>query len=319
MNRVLAFLIVAVMLLSFASCESNKEQAAVSCWNCGGTISKTAVFCENCGSAVADNPNKAESSTTESTQSTTEGTVGAGTTDTTEPPTTTSPTTTTPTTEVPHSHSYSAKVTTAATCDKDGVKAFTCVCGSSYTEKIAATGHAWSSWTTVTPADVGKAGQEKRTCSSCNQSETQTIPALQEDTTKKWFVAQYSLAKQQYIDGLNSDVDEKQGQIEDLEKELKILADNYTKEVAEIYRKYGGSSGATAQLNLSLENAKLKYKSSSKVYDDKITALENEISAIEAEISNPNVDKILTICAQNSNTSSKEIYEYYYKYSDSLS
>ena len=43
------------------------------------------------------------------------------------------------------SHSYTSKVTTAATCTTAGVKTFTCSkCGSSYTQTIAATGHSYS-------------------------------------------------------------------------------------------------------------------------------------------------------------------------------
>lgn len=82
-------------------------------------------------------------------------------------------TTTPPTTAVPHTHSYSSEVTTAATCDKEGIKTFTCSCGDSYTEKIAATGeHAWDSWATETQAYVGKDGTEKRICKTCATSET---------------------------------------------------------------------------------------------------------------------------------------------------
>lgn len=352
MKRFLALLITATIILSFSACGNNEDTDTITCWSCGETISNTAAYCANCGSAVADNPNNTEPSTTESTnnptggtedstQDSTEGTTG-DTTNTTEPSTTTPPTT-----EAPHTHSYSSKVTTDATCGKDGVKTFTCSCGSSYTEKIAATGqhawksatcttpktcttcsktegsaagHSWGAWTTVIAAEVGKAGQEKRTCSSCKQSETREIPALQEDLSKKWFIAQYALAKQQYIDGLNKDIAEKQEQIDDVEKDVKVLDDNYAQEVIDIHYKYsGGSSSTAAARKFALQNAEAKYKSSLKVYTEKITALENEISAIEAEVSNPNVDKILTICAQNNNTSSKEIYEYYYKYSDSLS
>ena len=44
------------------------------------------------------------------------------------------------------SHSYTSKVTTAATCDKAGVKTYTCSkCGDSYTESIAALGHSYVS------------------------------------------------------------------------------------------------------------------------------------------------------------------------------
>ena len=43
------------------------------------------------------------------------------------------------------SHSYSGKVTTAATCTTAGVRTYTCsICGDSYTETIAATGHSYS-------------------------------------------------------------------------------------------------------------------------------------------------------------------------------
>ncbi|MBQ6890617.1 MAG: hypothetical protein IJN53_06365, partial [Oscillospiraceae bacterium] len=44
----------------------------------------------------------------------------------------------------PHTHSYSSKVTTAATCEKAGVKTFTCSCGDSYTQAIPALGHNYS-------------------------------------------------------------------------------------------------------------------------------------------------------------------------------
>lgn len=72
-----------------------------------------------------------------------------------------------------HTHSYTFKVTAAATCVEDGVKTFTCSCGDSYTEKIDATGqHDWSDWSTETQAYVDKNGTEKRFCSTCSASET---------------------------------------------------------------------------------------------------------------------------------------------------
>ena len=178
MKRFLALLITATIILSFSACGNNEDTDTITCWSCGETISNTAAYCANCGSAVADNPNNTEPSTTESTnnptggtedstQDSTEGTTG-DTTNTTEPSTTTPPTT-----EAPHTHSYSSKVTTAATCGKDGVKTFTCSCGDSYTEKIAATGqHSWSSWKTETCALVNRKGTDKRTCPTCSASET---------------------------------------------------------------------------------------------------------------------------------------------------
>lgn len=43
--------------------------------------------------------------------------------------------------EESHTHNYTSEVTTSATCTTDGVKTYTCTCGDSYTEVIAAIGH----------------------------------------------------------------------------------------------------------------------------------------------------------------------------------
>ena len=50
-----------------------------------------------------------------------------------------------------HTHKYTEKVTTEATCTKEGVKTFTCSCGGSYTETIAKKSHEYSKSSTVTP------------------------------------------------------------------------------------------------------------------------------------------------------------------------
>lgn len=50
-----------------------------------------------------------------------------------------------------HRHNYVSKITTEATCTKDGTKTFTCsMCNDSYTESIAA-GHKWMEATCTTP------------------------------------------------------------------------------------------------------------------------------------------------------------------------
>ena len=47
-------------------------------------------------------------------------------------------------------HRYTCETTTAPTCVLDGVNTFTCsLCGSSYTEPVAATGHIWAVKETV--------------------------------------------------------------------------------------------------------------------------------------------------------------------------
>lgn len=75
-----------------------------------------------------------------------------------------------------HSHSYTEKVTKAATCIAEGVKTYTCACGDSYTESIAKTDHAYKTETTT--ATCTQEGTAKRTCSVCGNSTTEKTPAL---------------------------------------------------------------------------------------------------------------------------------------------
>ena len=67
------------------------------------------------------------------------------------------------------SHSYTSKVTTAATCTSSGVRTYTCSkCGSSYTQTIAATGHSYTS--KVTAATCTAQGYTTYTCVGCGSS-----------------------------------------------------------------------------------------------------------------------------------------------------
>ncbi|MBQ7415437.1 MAG: starch-binding protein, partial [Oscillospiraceae bacterium] len=95
-------------------------------------------------------------------------------------------------------HSYTAKVTTAATCTTAGVKTYTCgSCGDSYTESIAALGHSyvsgvctncgenepctshsWNAGSVTTAATCTKTGVKTYTCSNCGNTKTETISAL---------------------------------------------------------------------------------------------------------------------------------------------
>lgn len=81
------------------------------------------------------------------------------------------------------SHSYSGKITTAATCSKAGVKTYTCSkCGNSYTETIAATGnHVYGSWTTEKAASCTAAGTQQRKCNTCSKTESKTVSATGHD------------------------------------------------------------------------------------------------------------------------------------------
>ena len=77
-----------------------------------------------------------------------------------------------------HTHSYTSKVTTTATCTTNGVRTYTCNgCSASYTETISATGHSYGSWQTTKEATCTATGTQKRTCSKCGNAETKSISA----------------------------------------------------------------------------------------------------------------------------------------------
>ena len=59
-------------------------------------------------------------------------------------------------------HSYTSEVTQASTCIEAGVKTFTCSCGDSYTEEIAATGHDYEA--VVTAPTCTEQGYTTYTC-----------------------------------------------------------------------------------------------------------------------------------------------------------
>ena len=60
-----------------------------------------------------------------------------------------------------HTHDYAEEVTKEATCAEAGTKTFTCDCGDSYTEDIAALEHSWKDATCTDP----------KTCSECGATE----------------------------------------------------------------------------------------------------------------------------------------------------
>ena len=64
-----------------------------------------------------------------------------------------------------HTHTYTAVVTTAATCTDDGVMTYTCACGESYTETIPALGHNYNAVVTVPTCTAG--GYTTYTCANC--------------------------------------------------------------------------------------------------------------------------------------------------------
>lgn len=78
-----------------------------------------------------------------------------------------------------HSHLYSSEVTTQPTCTTSGVKTFTCSCGDSYTEEVAATGHSWEDDFTIdVEPTCTTVGSKSVHCANCSETKYVTeIPA----------------------------------------------------------------------------------------------------------------------------------------------
>lgn len=67
-------------------------------------------------------------------------------------------------------------VTKEPTCTEAGIKTYTCTeCNGTKTEEIPALGHTWSNWTTTSEATVFAKEVQKRTCSVCNTTETREV------------------------------------------------------------------------------------------------------------------------------------------------
>ena len=77
-------------------------------------------------------------------------------------------------TKLVHVHSYTETITTPPACTTDGVKMFSCSCGSSYTEAVPATGHAWSDYAYNNDATTESDGTKTRCCTVCGERETVT-------------------------------------------------------------------------------------------------------------------------------------------------
>ena len=75
-----------------------------------------------------------------------------------------------------HAHNYVMTDEKEATCTEEGSRTYTCECGASYTEPIAALGHVYEMMS-QTPATCTEAGETVYTCSRCGSSYTETILA----------------------------------------------------------------------------------------------------------------------------------------------
>ena len=77
-------------------------------------------------------------------------------------------------TKIVHVHNYTAAVTKAATCAEEGVKTYTCSCGSSYTETVPVIAHSFGDYIYNDDATTEKDGTRTATCSVCGKTDTVT-------------------------------------------------------------------------------------------------------------------------------------------------
>ena len=83
------------------------------------------------------------------------------------------------------SHSWDdGKVTTAATCSKEGVRTYTCTtCGATTTEAVAKTDHTWDSGKVTKEATCSTAGEKVYTCTACQTTKTEETDTLDHNFT----------------------------------------------------------------------------------------------------------------------------------------
>ena len=74
------------------------------------------------------------------------------------------------------------KVTISPSCENTGKKEYTCTkCNETKIETIPALGHEWKEWEIVKEATCTEDGVRIRTCSRCNDTDTESIPQLGHD------------------------------------------------------------------------------------------------------------------------------------------
>ncbi len=97
--------------------------------------------------------------------------------------------------EAAHTHSYSSSVTKQATCTETGERTYTCSCGNSYTESIAAAGHDYeANFTVDKAATVNATGSKSRHCKNCSaKTDVTVIPKLIDTTGYTTLVSNGSL------------------------------------------------------------------------------------------------------------------------------
>lgn len=89
-------------------------------------------------------------------------------------------------TKIAHVHNYTAAVTKAATCAEEGVKTYTCSCGSSYTEAVPVVAHSFGEYVYNNDATTEADGTKTATCSVCGKTDTVTAEGTKK-TLPSWY------------------------------------------------------------------------------------------------------------------------------------
>ena len=89
-------------------------------------------------------------------------------------------------TKIAHVHNYTAAVTKAATCAEEGVKTYTCSCGSSYTEAVPVIAHSFGEYVYNNDATTEADGTKTATCSICGKTDTVTAEGTKK-TLPSWY------------------------------------------------------------------------------------------------------------------------------------
>ena len=86
--------------------------------------------------------------------------------------------------QLPHEHNY-VRQERPATCTQDGYVKYVCACGSSYNEAVyPALGHDWDSGTVTKEPTATETGIRTYACTRCNETKTESIPAVSVDVTQ---------------------------------------------------------------------------------------------------------------------------------------
>lgn len=86
-----------------------------------------------------------------------------------------------------HSHSYSNQITKQPTCTQTGVRTYTCSCGASYTESVAAKGHNYR--TKIVVPTWTEQGYTLHTCSVCGDNYKDNYVEPPKQNADGWFYA----------------------------------------------------------------------------------------------------------------------------------